>query len=76
MAQKYHTSAKTLNEQFKQTYGQPIYSYFNDRRLNEAHIALAQTPLPMKVLSARLGYSHVNHFINAFTKSSDTLPAL
>lgn len=27
---------------------------------------LVETGLPMKVLASRLGYSHVNNFINAF----------
>ena len=34
----------------------------------EAHAALVEGDLPIKVLSRRHGYSHVNHFMRAFTR--------
>lgn len=68
LARQYGMSVKMLNDEFKREFGQPIHSYFIEYRLNEAHVALEKSDIPMKVLAARLGYSHVNHFINAFSK--------
>jgi AraC-like DNA-binding protein len=38
------------------------------RRLNEAHVAIRDSEVALKVLSDRLGYSHVNHFNRAFKR--------
>ncbi|QXP83790.1 AraC family transcriptional regulator [Methylococcus sp. Mc7] len=43
-------------------------SSVTDRRLEAAHAAVQSTGTPLKVLAARLGYSSVSHFSNAFTK--------
>jgi len=61
-------SPKTLNNQFIQIYGLSIYSYMSECQLRDAHTALLESSVPMKVLSERLGYSHVNNFINAFSR--------
>ena len=68
LATRYDTSAKTLNDAFKHRFGQAIYSFVLEHRLNEAHAALQNSDIAMKVLANRLGYSHVNHFVNAFSK--------
>lgn len=61
-------SARWLNDEFAKEYGSPICSFITDHRLNEAHAALLESDLPIKSLSQRLGYSHVNHFTTAFKK--------
>lgn len=61
-------SAKQLNIEFKAEFGQSIFEYVTANRLEQAHEALLQSSIPMKVLSQRLGYSHVNHFITAFKR--------
>ena len=61
-------SARRLNDAFARQYGEPIYAFVTSVRLMEAHAALLEGDLPIKVLSQRLGYSHVNHFTRAFTK--------
>jgi len=61
-------SPKTLNEQFMRSYGQSIHSYMSGCQLRDAHAALLESSVPMKVLAERLGYSHVNNFIHAFSK--------
>jgi AraC-like DNA-binding protein len=65
---QYGLPARTLNAAFKEEFGQSIFSFINDYRLNEAHVALMNGSLPLKQLAARLGYSHVNHFIYAFKR--------
>lgn len=61
-------SARWLYEAFTREYGQTIFSFITDHRLNEAHVAMREGALPIKAISARLGYSHVNHFTVAFKK--------
>ncbi|MFZ4614789.1 MAG: helix-turn-helix domain-containing protein [Rectinemataceae bacterium] len=68
LAERYAMSARTLNDEFRKCFGQTIYAFVANHRLAEAHIALERTELPMKTISANLGYNHVNHFITAFRK--------
>lgn len=68
LATRYGMSVKSLNDRFAQEYGQSIYAFITEYRLREAHLALQKSHVPMKVLAERIGYSHVNNFINAFRK--------
>ena len=68
LSQRYGMSARWLNDEFAREYGLPIYSFVTERRLSEAHAALISSQVPIKILSQRMGYSHVNHFSNAFKK--------
>ncbi len=67
-------SARWLNEAFAKEYGQTIYSFISDRRLKEAHTALITGEIPIKTISSRLGYSHVNHFTTAFKRKFGCTP--
>ncbi|MDO9365727.1 MAG: helix-turn-helix transcriptional regulator [Methylotenera sp.] len=66
LAQLYGMSARQLNEEFNKEFGQSIYSYVTNYRLDQSHVALIQSDAPMKVIANALGYSHVNHYITAF----------
>jgi DNA-binding response OmpR family regulator len=68
LAQQFGRSAKLLNEEFADEFGQSIYSFMSEHRLIQAHAALAQTDVPIKQLAARLGYAHVNNFSIAFKR--------
>ena len=68
LSRRYGLSARTLNEAFKEEYGQSIYVFVKDHRLILAHESLQHSKQPLKLVAAKLGYSHVNHFINAFSK--------
>lgn len=68
LAQTYGHSARSLNQEFKRIYGESITCFVADHRLNQAHSALICSNAPIKKLSERLGYSHVNHFITAFSR--------
>lgn len=61
-------SAKQLNDDFCQQYGKPIYSFMFDYRLDQAHEAIKDTNIPIKSVSAALGYSHVSNFTIAFKR--------
>lgn len=68
LAARYGMSARTLNNDFKQLFGKSIHSFLTNHRLDQAHAALQESGIAMKVLANRLGYSHVNHFITAFKR--------
>ncbi|MEI6692479.1 MAG: helix-turn-helix transcriptional regulator [Chlorobium sp.] len=68
LSKQYGISAKQLSIEFKKKYGKSLFSYFAEVRLNEALAALQKTDTPMKTIARNLGYSHVNHFINAFNR--------
>lgn len=68
LGRQYGMSARALNDEFKAVYGVSIYTHISELRLNEAHEALLQTTIPMKILAMNMGYSHVNNFISAFGK--------
>lgn len=68
LAADFGLSAKQLNIEFKTEFGQSIFDYVTSNRLEQAHDALLESSIPMKVIAERLGYSHVNHFITAFKR--------
>ncbi len=68
LSRKYGRSGKALNQGFKELFGCSIYTYVSDQRLVQAHDALMASDAPMKLIAVNLGYSHVNHFSNAFRK--------
>lgn len=68
LSKDFGLSARTLNAEFTAEYGQSIASFILDYRLTQAHAAIKEGSIPLKLLAARLGYSHVNHFITTFKK--------
>jgi AraC-like DNA-binding protein len=68
LSRRYGQSARILNDDFKQNFGQSIVSFITEYRLAQAHTLLLHSDIAMKQLADRLGYSHVNHFINAFRR--------
>jgi AraC-like DNA-binding protein len=65
---EFKLSARYLNQAFQNEYNETIASFLSNHRLVQAKLALEKTQTPMKVISANLGYSHVNHFITAFRR--------
>lgn len=74
LARRYRVSVTTLNNGFREVFGKTIGVYVNEHRLNKARVALVETDIAMKTLAARLGYSHVNHFITAFKRQFGCSP--
>lgn len=68
LAERHGRSAKLLNEEFEQEYGESIYSFVTNYRLQQAHEALQSTEVSIKMLSVALGYSHVSNFTTAFKR--------
>lgn len=68
LAVRYGLSVRVMSALFKRETGQTLYAYLIDLRLNAAHVALQSGETALKVLAARLEFSDVSHFSNAFTK--------
>ena len=68
LAGQFACPAKRLNADFLAEYGQSIYTFISNYRLDEAHVAIQKTEVPMKKLAERLGYAHFNHFSSAFKR--------
>ena len=68
LATQYGCSIRNLNTEFSAEYGQTVMEYITEHRFKLAHDTISQTTIPLKKLAEQLGYSHVNHFINAFGK--------
>ena len=68
LAREFQMPARRLNQDFTQAYGESIFAFITGHRLDQAREVLLREDLPMKVLADRLGYGHVNNFINAFKR--------
>ena len=68
LAKQFGLPARRLNDGFIAEYGTSVYNFLTDHRLKQAHASILASTTPLKTLAARLGYSHVNHFIVAFKR--------
>ena len=66
LALKFGMSPRWLSREFVKEYGQTFYSFIVDRRLNEAHLALAKSKVKIQTISESLGYSDSSNFTIAF----------
>ena len=65
---------KKLKEGFKQIYGDTVYGYLLDHKMNEARSMLNSKQYNINEISLKLGYSTSSHFISAFKKKFGTTP--
>ena len=68
IAERMQVSARTLNDCFAREFGASLHRYVTGLRLEQAHGAIQETDVALKVLSDRLGYSNVSHFTAAFKR--------
>ena len=68
-------NAQKMNSLFKEEYQLPIHKFITRQRLRDAHTAIQTSKIPLKELASRLGYSHVNHFSNAFKREFGYAPS-
>lgn len=67
LAQAVGLSEKALNAGFRQLFGTSVFETLRNERLEHARLALIEQQLPLKLIAARVGYSHVSNFVAAFT---------
>ena len=71
---KYSKRLKKLKEGFKKIYGDTVYGYLLDYKMNEARSMLNTKKYNINEISIKLGYSTSSHFIAAFKKKFGTTP--
>ena len=67
-------SLKKLKEGFKQLYGDTVYSYLLDHKMEDARRMLDSQKFNVNEVSLKLGYSTASHFIVAFKEKYGTTP--
>jgi len=67
-------SLKKLKEGFKQLYGDTVYAYLLDHKMEEARRMLDSQKFNVNEVGLKLGYSTASHFIAAFKKKFGTTP--
>jgi AraC-like DNA-binding protein len=61
-------SEKRLNAGFRLLFGATAFEVLRNERLAQAEIALKSPQASLKEIAFRVGYNHVNNFINAFSR--------
>lgn len=67
-------SLKKLKEGFKQIYGEPVYSFLFDYKMEYARKLLDSGEYNVNEVGLKVGYSTASHFIAAFRKKFGTTP--
>ena len=67
-------SLKKLKEGFKELYGDTVYAYLIDHKMEEACRMLNSQKYNVNEVGIKLGYSSASHFIAAFKKKYGTTP--
>ena len=74
LASEIGLNVKKLKEGFKQIYGDTVFGYLLDFKMNEARSMLDTKQYNINEISIKLGYSTSSHFISAFKKKFGTTP--
>ena len=74
LASEIGLSTTKLKEGFKNIYGNTIYSYLLDYKMEEARRMLESKKSNINEIGHFLGYSTASHFITAFKKKYGTTP--
>ncbi|WP_066223178.1 helix-turn-helix transcriptional regulator [Formosa haliotis] len=74
LADEIDLSLKKLKEGFKQIYGDSVYSFLFDYKLEEARKLLESGQFNVNEVGLKVGYSTSSHFIAAFKKKYGTTP--
>lgn len=74
LANEVGLSLKKLKEGFKQIYGDPVYSFLFDYKMEYARKMLESGKLNVNEVGLKVGYSTASHFITSFKKKYGTTP--
>ncbi|WP_299776650.1 AraC family transcriptional regulator [uncultured Formosa sp.] len=74
LADEIGLSLKKLKEGFKQIYGDSVFSFLFDYKMEEARKLLETGGLNVNEVGLKVGYSTSSHFISAFKKKYGTTP--
>ena len=74
LAKKVGTNELKLKEGFKYIYGNTVFGYLSEYKMNMAKTMLDDSGLRVKEVADRIGYSNASHFITAFKKHFGVTP--
>ncbi len=74
LAEETGLSLKRLKEGFKQIYGDSVYSFLFDHKMETARKMLESGRFNVNEVGLKVGYSTASHFIEAFKKKYNTTP--
>ena len=74
LANEIGLSLKKLKEGFKQIYGDSVFSFLFDYKMEMARKLLETGKYNVNEVGLKVGYSTASHFIAAFRKKYDTTP--
>lgn len=74
LASEVGLSLKRLKEGFKQIYGDSVYSFLFDHKMDYAKRLLETGQYNVNEIGLKVGYSTASHFIAAFKKKYNTTP--
>ncbi|MBC2838333.1 helix-turn-helix transcriptional regulator [Robiginitalea sp. SC105] len=74
LAEETGLSLKKLKEGFKQIYGDTVYSFLFDYKMESARKMLESGNFNVNEVGLKVGYSAASHFIAAFKKKYNTTP--
>lgn len=74
LAEEIGLSLKKLKEGFKQVYGEPVYGFLFEYKMDFARKMLESGQYNVNEVGHRVGYSTASHFISAFKKKYGTTP--
>lgn len=74
LASEIGLSLKRLKEGFKQIYGDSVYSFLFDHKMDHARRLLETGQYNVNEIGLKVGYSTASHFIAAFKKKYNTTP--
>ena len=74
LAEEVGLSLKKLKEGFKQVYGDSVYSFLFDYKMEYARKMLESQKYNVNEVGLKVGYSTASHFIAAFRKKFGTTP--
>lgn len=75
LAKENNISPRVLDAAFKKRFELSTFAFALGKGLDDAYLEITSTETPLKVISANLGYKHVNHFSAAFKKKFGYSPS-
>ncbi|MDN3587865.1 AraC family transcriptional regulator [Pedobacter aquatilis] len=74
LALKVGTNEFNLKRDFKTLFGNTVYGYLNEYKMEQAKSMVIENDLTIAEISEKVGYKHATHFTSAFKKYFGLLP--
>lgn len=76
LAKMVYMNEYKLKTGFKEVYGQSLYSYVVDKRMETARQLFDEKKMRVKEVAGMVGYTNISHFIEAFRKKFGINPGV